>query len=147
MNYKLLREAFYNTYKSYMDFLRLTNEGKEMFYILILRKPLNNGLTNVDIIINGLNASIEDHNYRFKNNATLTTVEAKNLIEDIRNDFTMLHNISYCTVNKSDSIQRIQNTNYSLNIKLINEEEKEEALNFNLKINQDKERNKALIRQ
>lgn len=146
MNYKLLREAFYNTYKSYMDFLRLTNQGKEMFYILILRKPLNNDLTNVDIVINGLNSSIDGHSYRFKNNVILNNKEAKELIDEIRNDFKMYHIISYCTVNESESIQRIQNTNYSLNLNLIDEEEIEEALNFNYDINTNKNRKKALIK-
>lgn len=147
MNYKLLREAFYSTYKSYMDFLRLTNNGNEMFYILILRKPLNNDLTNVDIIINGINPTIEDQKYRFKNNAILSNAEAKELINDIRTDFKMNHFISYCTVNISDSIQRMQNTNYSLNIKLIDQTEKEEALHFNQEINQNVERHKALIKK
>ena len=68
MNYKLLREAFFNTYKSYMNFLRLTNQGEEMFYILVLRKPIDKNLTNVDIIINSINSNIEGQNYKFKNN-------------------------------------------------------------------------------
>lgn len=147
MNYKILRETFYNTYKSYMEFLRLTNQGKEMFYILILRKPLDNDLTNVDIVINGINSRIEGHSYRFKNNVILNNIEAKNLIDEIRNDFKMYHTISYCTVNEAESIQRMQNTNYSLNINLISEEELDEALKFNYEINTNKERKKALIKE
>lgn len=146
INYNLLRETYYNTYKSYMDFLRLTNTGNEMFYILILRKPLNNDLINVNIIINGINATANGNNYQFKNNAIMSNIEAKNLINDIREDFKMYHFVSYCTVNTSDSIQRIQNTNYSLNIKLLNNEELEEAMIFNQKINTDKTRHKALIK-
>lgn len=146
MNYKLLKEAFYNTYKSYMDFLRLTNQGKEMFYILILRKPLDNDLTNVDIVINGLNPSIEGHSYKFKNNVILNSKEAKELIDEIRDDFKMYHIISYCTINESEAIQRMQNTNYTLNINLINEEEIEEALIYNHEINTNKNRKKALIK-
>ena len=143
-NFKLLREAYYSTYKSYMDFLRLTNNGSKMFYILILRKPINKDLINVDIIINGINANIEDKNYQFKNTAVLSSTEAKQLIEDIREDFKMYHYVSYCTINTSDHIQRIQNTNYSLNIKLLNNQEVEEAMNFNEKINKNGHRHKAL---
>lgn len=146
MNHTLLREAFYNTYKSYMDFLRLTNESRNMFYILILRKPINEELTNIEIVINGLNSSVDVNNYRFKNNAILNNTEAKQLIDDIREDFKMYHYVSYCTVNTSDSIQRIQNTNYSLNIKLINNKEIAEALSFNDKINTNGERHKALTK-
>ena len=147
MNYKLIKEAFYKTYKSYMDFLRLTNPGNEMFYILVLRRQLKDNLTNVDIVINSMNANIDGYNYKFKNNAILKDSLAKELVEEIREDFQMHHYISYCTVNTSDSIQRIQNTNYSLNIKLLNDVEEEEALLFNQKINTDKERHKALIRK
>ena len=147
MNYKLLKDAFYKTYKSYMDFLRQVSKDNDMFYILILRKVINNDLVNVDIIINSISPTNEEHPYRFKNNAILSYTESIELIKNIREDFNTNHYISYSMVNESDSIQRLQNTNYSLNIKLINEEEIEEALKYNEKINTNTDRHKALLRK
>lgn len=147
MNYKLLRETFYNTYKSYMDFLRIIHKENDMFYILILRRPINNDLVNVDIIINSMNPAKDEHPYRFKNNAILNYTQSIELIKEIRDDFKMNHYISYSVVHESDSIQRMQNTNYTLNIKLINEDEIEEALEFNQKINTNADRHKALLRK
>lgn len=147
INYILLRDAFFNSYKAYIDFLRLTNKGNDMYHILILRKPLNCDLVNLNIIINGICANDENYNYCFKNNVILNYAEAKVLVDMIRTDFRDNHYIAFCTVCPNDSIQRLQNTNYSLNIRLLDIEEQKEAITFNDKINNDLERHKALIKK
>jgi len=146
IDYKLIKEAFFNSYKSFMNFLRLTNETNIMYNILILRKHLNDNLTNVNIIINSIDTTDENHNYNFKTNAVLTNEEAQELIEDIRLDFKNSHYISYSSANQSNLIQRLQNTNFSLNIKLLNEEELKDAIHFNDEINKDVNRHKVLTK-
>lgn len=145
-NHKIIKDAFFNSYKSFMDFLRLPNERNVMYCILILRKPMPNNLTDVQIIINGMHSNDNNYNYNFNSNVLLSNTEAKNLVDDIRIDFKNNHYISYSTVNMADSIQRLQNTNYSLNIKLLNNDELKEAMYFNNEINKDGTRHKALKR-
>ena len=146
MDYKLIEETIFNSYKSFMEFLRLTNKNNVMYTILVLRKPLCKGITSVNIIINSININDENNsnNYNYKTNTVLPETESRQLIEDIRIDFRDNHYVSYSTVNESNLIQTLQNTNFSLNIKLLNEDEINEALSFNEKINSDGNRHKVL---
>lgn len=146
INYKPIRETIFNSYKSFMEFLRIINETNTMYTILVLRKPLNKGMTNVSIIINSINVNDENNNYNYKTNAVLPSTESRKLIEDIRLDFKDNHYVSYSTINESNLIQKLQNTNFSLNIKLLNEDELNDALSFNNEINRDKNRHRVLTR-
>lgn len=146
IDFKPIRETIFNSYKSFMEFLRLINESNTMYTILVLRKPTTKGMTNVSIIINSINVNDENNNYNYKTNYVLPDSESRELIEDIRLDFKDNHYVSYSTVNKSNLIQKLQNTNFSLNIKLLNEDELKDALSFNDEINRDGNRHKVLTR-
>ena len=146
IDFKPIRETIFNSYKSFMEFLRLINETNTMYTILVLRKPTTKGMTNVSIIINSINVNDENNNYNYKTNAVLSDIESRKLIEDIRKDFKDNHYVSYSTVNESNLIQKLQNTNFSLNIKLLNADELNDALSFNDEINRDGSRHKVLTR-
>lgn len=145
-DFKPIRETIFNSYKSFMEFLRLINETNTMYTILVLRKPLNKGMTNISIVINSINVNDQNKNYNYNINTALTDTESRKLIEDIRLDFRDNHYVSYSTVNSSNLIQTLQNTNFSLNIKLLNEDELNDALSFNNEINRDATRHKVLTK-
>lgn len=144
IDYKTMREYFFTSYKSFITCIMMTNKQQNTYNILILRKLTEQNLCNINIIINsGYNNNSESY-HELKSNITLNMEEAYNLINDIRNDFKDNHYISYSAINPKNLIQVLQNTRFSLNIKLLNKEEYEDAMNFNNKINSNKSRHKAL---
>lgn len=138
-NYKIIKDSFFNYYKSLMDFSRLMIEiNNKKYTITISRKLVANELFKVNVTIN--NQDITGDNF------ILNEEQATTLIEDIRNDFKLNHYISYSSLNTSMHIQTIQNTNFTINIHLLNEEELEKAIKYNDTINRDETRNKALTK-
>lgn len=142
--YKITKDCFFRCYKSYIDYIGITNI-ESMYNILVLRKPIYNNLTKVTVIIRNYYTG-EDTPNEFSTNVILTNEEVINLINDIREDFKNNHYITYATLNTQNFIQTMQNTNFSLNIKLYSIEEYEEAIKFNSKINCDGTRHKVLAK-
>lgn len=133
-NYEEARKYFFESYKTFIDFLMFTCNEYSMYSILVLKKDLHNNLSKVNIVVrNSYNG--DDMYNEYSNNVILSSEEAENLVNDIVNDFKDNHYISYSTVNTKNFTQVLQNTNFSLNIKLNNEYELKRALNFNSKIN------------
>lgn len=145
-NYKLIRESFFNSYKSFIDIIQLSNTQNNLYNILILKKQLQNNLTKINVVIRSTHNNDEIYHHELLSNMILNNEEANILIDDIRNDFKDNHYIAYSSVNQKTLIQTLQNTIFSLNIKLINKEEYEEAIIFNNKINQNISRHKILAR-
>lgn len=145
-NYKIIRDSFFNSYKSFVDFIMLSNSQKKLYNILILRKPIHNNLTRVNIIIRSSHNNDDTYYHELASNMIINNEEASNLINDIRNDFKDNHYIAYSSVNPRTLIQTLQNTKFSLNIKLINNIEYEEAINFNKIINQNNNRYRVLTK-
>lgn len=145
-DYKIIRGSFFNSYKSFIDFIMLTNADEKMYNILVLRNPINENITNVNVTIRNSNNNTSEYYNEFTCNMILNNDDANSLINDIREDFKENHYISYSSVNRMLSIQTLQNTKFSLNIKLLNNSEYEEAIIFNSKINQDNSRHKVLTK-
>lgn len=145
-NYKLIRESFFNSYKSFVDYIMLSNAQNKLYNILILRKRDNDNLTRVNIIIRSSHNNNDNNYHELSSTMVLNNDEAGILINDIREDFRDNHYIAYSAVNPKTLIQTLQNTKFSLNIKLVSEKEFEEAINFNNKINIKSNRNKVLTR-
>ena len=142
--YKELKNSFYSSYKTFMDFINITTNPNDIYSILILKKETDNNLVKINIIIK--NCYCKEETNEFYNNVTLNQEEALNLINDIRNEFKYNHNVLYAIINYKTLIQTIQATNFSLNIKLDNSNlELEEALTFNQKIKQNT-KHKVLIK-
>lgn len=138
-NYKIIRDSFFNYYKSLMDFLRLMIETNNRTYnIEISRQLIDYDLFKVTVTIN--NQNITDDTF------ILNREEAEMLIDKIRCDFKENHYISYSSLNQKTLIQTMQNTNFTLNIDLLNEEELEKAIKFNDTINKDGNRHRVLTR-
>ena len=144
MDYKIVKESFFKSYKSFIDVIMLTNINNKLYNILVLRKAIDKNLTNVSIIIRSSNNNNEDAYHEQISNMILSNEEACNLIDDIRNDFKENHYIAYSSLNYYTKIQTLQNTKFSLNIKILNEEEFEDAIAFNNKINCKSNRHKVL---
>lgn len=142
-DYEQIKNGFFASYKSFVDFVMLTHDGYNMYSILILKKPTYNGMSKVSIIIRNSYFG-EDTSNEFSSSVLLSANEANNLINDIRNDFRDNHFILYSGVNPRTLIQTLQNTRFSLNIKLNNEQEYKEAIIFNDKINRNGKRYKVL---
>jgi len=142
--YKITKDCFFRCYKAYIDYLGITNI-ESMYNILVLRKPIHNNLSKITIIIKNYYTG-EDTANEFSSNVILTNEETISLINNIREDFKSNHYIAYSGINPQTFIQTLQNTNFSLNIKLYSIEEYEEALKFNSKINCDGTRHRALIK-
>ena len=70
----------------------------------------------------------------------------ENLIDDIRNDFKDCHDIEYTSINYRTCFQTIQNTKFSLNIKLNSDKEIKKAFCFNENINTIENRHKVKVR-
>lgn len=143
-NYKELKESFFNSYKTFMNFINITLTPNDIYSILFLKKTTSDNLVRISIIIK--NCYYNEETNEFYNNVTLNKEEAINLINDIRNNFKYNHNILYSIINYKTLIQTIQATNFSLNIKLNNNRlELEEALKFNQKTKKTT-KHKALIK-
>jgi len=142
--YKITKDCFFRCYKAYIDYLGITNI-ESMYNILVLRKPIHNNLSKITIIIKNYYTG-EDTANEFSSNVILTNEETISLINNIREDFKSNHYIAYSSVNPRTLIQTLQNTKFSLNIKLINAIEYEETINFNKKINQNNNRYRVLTK-
>ena len=145
-DYKKIRDCFFKSYKSFVDFITITHNDYSMYSILILKKTIYNHISKISITIRNSHNSDSMFN-EYSNNVILTNDEAENLINDIRNDFRDTHDISYSAVNTGTFIQTLQNTKFSLNIKLNNLKEYEEAIEFNDKINCDSKRYRVLTKK
>lgn len=142
-NCVVLKEKFLCSYKSFINFIELTHKDQNMYNILVLRRPSNNGLVTVSVVIR--NCSNDERLLNeFSNNVILDVNDANDLVCDIREDFIKNHNIVYSIVNPENFIQTLHNANFSLNIKLDNTEEFEEALKFNSKINCNNSKSRVL---
>ena len=134
-NYKLMRESFFNSYKSFIDTILLSNTQSNLYNILILKKQLPNNQTKITVVIRSNHNNDEIYHHELSSSMVLNKEEANTLIEDIRIDFIENHYITYTSINPKSLIQTIQNKVLSLNIKLTNIEEYTSAINFNNKIN------------
>ena len=141
-NYKLIRESFFNSYKSFIDIILLSNTQNNLYNILILKKQLPNNLTKINVVIRSNHNNDEIYHHELSSSMVLNKEEAKTLIDDIRNDFIENHYITYTSINPKSLIQTIQNKVLSLNIKLTNIEEYTSAINFN---NETNNRNKQRV--
>lgn len=144
-NCVVLKDRFLCSYKSFINFIALTHKDQNMYNILVLRRPSNNGLVTVSVVIRNCNNDERLLN-EFSNNVVLSAKEANDLVCDIREDFIDNHDIVYSIINPENFIQTIQNANFSLNIKLNNVNEFEEALKFNSKLNCNNTKNRVLTR-
>lgn len=139
MDYKLIKNIFFDLYKSKMNYSRLMIDIYNKTYeIKILRNQIDFDKIKITIIIN--QEDITD------GMLILNSEEANNLIEAIRLDFKENHYITYSTTNPKELIQTIQNTNFTLQIQLLDAQELENALSFNASINNDASRHKVLKR-
>lgn len=141
IDYKLLEESFFNMYQSILNHLRLTRTEDTTYNIYISRTNTKENLSQVTIKIDNKN---NDQKFIFSDK--LPYEESISLIDNIRIDFRENHYISFSTVNQKEYIQTLQNTNFTLKIELQNENELEDAINFNTKINTNGERHKVLAR-
>ena len=141
IDYKLLEESFFNMYQSILNHLRLTRTEDTTYNIYISRTNTKENLSQVTIKIENKN---NDQKFIFSDK--LPYEESISLIDNIRIDFRENHYISFSTVNQKEYIQTLQNTNFTLKIELQNENELEDAINFNTKINTNGERHKVLAR-
>ena len=144
-NNAVIKEKFLCSYKSFINFIALTHKNQNMYNILVLRRNSEHHTVTVSVIIRNYNNDERILN-EFSNNVILNAKEANELIYDIREDFVTNNNILYSTVNPKNFIQTMQNTIFSLNIKLNSEREFEEALQFNSKINCKSKKNRVLSR-
>ena len=144
-DFKIIKDCFFKSYKSFIDFVSITHNDFSMYSILVLNKQMYSNLSKVSIIIRNR------HNYdgmynEYANNIILTKDIEHILIEDIREDFKDNHYIAYSAINTRTLIQTLQNTKFSLNIKLNGETEFEDAMKFNEKINKDESRHRVLTK-
>lgn len=142
-NYAVYKQKFLCSYKSFIDYIDLIHKDQNMYNILVLRKDSKNNLVTVSVIIRNCNNDEKMLN-EFSNNVLLSREEANDLVYDIREDFRNNYDIQYSTINPKNFIQTLQNTIFSLHIKLNNISEFEEALKFNSKINCNKVKSKVL---
>lgn len=142
--YKIAADYFFRSYKTFIDYIALTN-NENMYNILVLKKPESNNLFKITVVIRCY-CTVNDISNEFSNNVILTNEEATNLINNIREDFKNSHYIAYSGVNSQTLFQTMQNTKFSLNIKLNSISEYEDAVNFNNKINRDGTRHRALAK-
>jgi len=143
-NYRLIRDSFFNSYKAFVDFIMLSNTEEKLYNILILGKRIHGDLTRLNIIIRSSHNNDNTYYHEFASNMILSSQEASNLVSDIRDDFRDNHYIAYSSVNPKTLIQTLQNTKFSLNIKLNSISEYTEAINFNNSINKNSNRCKVL---
>ena len=141
IDYKLLGESFFNMYQSILNHLRLTRTENTIYDIYITRTNIQDGLSQVMIKIENKNSE-----QKFIFSDKLPYEEAINLIDNIRMDFRENHYVAFSSVNQMGYIQTLQNTNFTLKIELKTENEIEDAINFNSKINSNGERHKVLAK-
>lgn len=100
---------------------KITNNGMSVLSIRILSYKIGN--KNNDLLLNKETV------------AYVPTPLAEEIIEGIRNHFAENHYIIFSCVNKTNKIQTLQNERFTFTIKLNNDKEVEEAMNFNDEIN------------
>lgn len=144
-DYLILRDCFFKSYKSFVDYVMITHNTYSMYSILVMKKYTYNNLSKVSVIIRNSMGGEEATN-QFSSSVTLTHEEANNLINKIREDFRDCHYIAYSAVNDRTFVQTLQNTKFSLNIKLNDINEYQEAIKFNSKINCDGSRHRVLTK-
>lgn len=144
-NYEGIKNSFFNSYKAFVDFIMVTNTKYGMYSVLLFKKKTYNNLVRVNIIIRNFNND-ENMNNDFSASVTLNALEANNLIDEIRDNFKNNHIITYSTVNPRTRFQTLQNTKFSLNIKLEDEYELEKAYSFNDTIILEENRHKVRIK-
>lgn len=138
-NYKVLKDSNFNCYKSYIDFISCNLRNNDIYSILVLRKDIGDNLVKVNIIVK--NCFCSESSNEFYSSVILSKECSYELIDSIRNDFMNNHTILCSVINPKTLIQTLQNTNFSLNIKLFNcSDELDEALKFNQNINKSKYR-------
>ena len=157
INYKLLKDCFFNSYKNYIDYITLILENYNMYKILITKEEIDIDLYKISIVIRDtkydrhrdlLNEDKNNKSYfEYTNNIILPKKIYMELIEDIVSDFIKNHYIIYSSVNTHTLLQTIQNSKLLLNIKLNSEEELNEAIKLNTQINCNKGKTKVLNRK
>ena len=139
-DYTKVKDSFFDSYKSFINFIENIQEEHSICIILVLkRKNKDNDLSTVDVIVRNSNNDGRKYN-EFSSYITLPDTYANILVDDIRNDFKNNHYISYTSLNPRTHIQTLQNTKFTLNIKLYNQNEYEEAITFNQEVNSSKRR-------
>lgn len=143
----IISRIFFNSYKSFIDYLILISNIPNEYIILVSKNIVDNELTKVNITIDK-NDYIKDYlnNIIYRNNVILHNEKAKELIDEIRNNFKNNYYIIYSCVNPSDLTQTIQSNKIALRFKLYSHEELEEAMKFNKKTNCNKIRRKELMK-
>ena len=151
----LAKHYFFNSYKNFVDYMLVTNTDYNMYQILVTQNDVDNDNKTVTITIT--NSRYIDREYKipedksknkyfaFSNNITLPSNEVPELIDAIIKDFEFNHYIAYSMVNESKMLQTLQNTTFSLCIKLYNNEDLEKALQTNGRINRDSTRLKKVL--
>lgn len=145
-NFEETKNSFFLSYKAFIDCIMLTHNEYSMYSILVLKRKTYGDLSRISITVRNSHNS-EGMLNEYSNNIVLPNEIAEALLNDIRNDFTDNHDISYSSVNPITFVQTLQNTKFSLNIKLNNEHEYEEAIAFNDKINSNIKRYKVLTKK
>lgn len=144
---RIISDSFFKCYKDFIDYIGIIHTGNNMCSILVLNAPVNDELSKVSVIVrNNPNNNSDGLVNEFSNFTILSNEEAYRLVNTIRNDFRDSHYISYSSINSRNLVQTLQNTKFSLNIKLNNLKEYDEAIIFNSSINCNINRHKVLTR-
>ncbi len=143
----IISESFFNSYKSFIDYLMLVSNISNEYKILVSKDIINNNLTKINVTISK-NDLIRDYDnsISFSNWVVLSHEKAKKLVNKIREDFRENHHIIYSCVNTTQHTQTIQNNRFALWFKLDSDDELEEALEYNKKTNCNKIRRKELMK-
>lgn len=155
---QLAKHYFFTAYKNTVDYILLTCKEYSMYNIYVSKivKDEDHAIVSISVNNNRYNKHASERIYEdkknnsyftYSNNITLPANEAEELIDSIREDFEYNHVIVYSSVNPASMIQTLQNTRFSLYIKLNNEEELEKAMNLNSRINTDEERIAKVLRR
>lgn len=100
---------------------RLSNNGFSQLLIKIMSNKL--GSTNGELLLNN------------EIRGFVPSDVANEIVKEIRKHFAENHYIVYSSIDKNAKIQTLQNEKFSVNFRLNNEEEINEALDFNNNIN------------
>ena len=155
---RLASYYFFNSYKSFVDYLLLTDKSSDIYRVLVSKKAIdeNNSTLNIDIHNTRYdyntsermqNDKLDSKYYTYSNNITMSNTEIEELIDSIREDFAYNHYMVYSSVNEEEGYQTMQNTTFSLCIKLYTKEEIDKALAINEAINCNKSRRHKVLRQ
>lgn len=131
-NYYL--ESYINTIRYILTFDDNVNSKYDIY---IENKPSNDGFSYLLIRITSKKIANIDNKLLLNNEISgYVPMEIGNeIINAIRNHFAENHYIVYSSVNKMYGVQTLQNERFSVNIKLNNDDEINEAQKFNSNIN------------